>query len=86
MESYEWKPWGKMTAREYREQCQYNQKVHEAEDFARSHPVLVGERQGTTLKQRLERIRDNAHQRNRKARETAIEYMRRLGYEAYPAS
>ncbi len=36
--------------------------TREAEEFTRAHPVLVGERKGTTLRERLERIRDSARQ------------------------
>lgn len=34
--------------------------ISHADDFTRSHPVLTGKRKGTTLRERLERIRDTA--------------------------
>lgn len=35
-----------------------NMSIYHADDFTRSHPVLTGKRKGTTLRGRLERIRD----------------------------
>ena len=37
-----------------------NMSIYHADDFTRSHPVLVGERKGTTLRERLERIRSKS--------------------------
>lgn len=44
--------------------------ISHADDFTRSHPVLTGKRKGTTLRERLERIRDTTKKaRVRKAAE-----------------
>ena len=45
-----------------------------ADDFTREHPILVGEKVGTTLLERLERVRDNTKRQHiRKAAERWIE-------------
>jgi hypothetical protein len=49
--------------------------ISHADDFTRSHPVLVGERKGTTLRERLERIRDKA--RKASVREAAEQWLRK---------
>ena len=49
--------------------------ISHADDFTRSHPVLVGERKGTTLRERLERIRDKA--RKASVREAAERFLRK---------
>ena len=48
--------------------------ISHADDFTRSHPVLTGERKGTTLRERLERIRDKA--RKASVREAAEQWLR----------
>ena len=50
-----------------------NFTAYQADDFTRSHPVLVGERKGTTLRERLERIRSKARKAN--VRETAVQWL-----------
>lgn len=49
--------------------------ISHADDFTRSHPVLVGERKGTTLRERLERIRAKA--RKASVREAAEQWLRK---------
>ena len=49
--------------------------ISHADDFTRSHPVLTGERKGTTLRERLERIRDKA--RKARVREAAEQWLRK---------
>lgn len=49
--------------------------ISHADDFTRSHPVLTGERKGTTLRERLERIRDKA--RKASVREAAEQWLRK---------
>ncbi|MBS7087542.1 MAG: hypothetical protein KH192_20490 [Klebsiella aerogenes] len=49
--------------------------AYQADDFTSSHPVLVGERKGTTLRERLERIRDKA--RKASVREAAERFLRK---------
>lgn len=52
-----------------------NMTISHADDFTRSHPVLTGKRKGTTLRERLERIRDNA--RKASVREAAEQWLRK---------
>ena len=49
--------------------------ISHADDFTRSHPVLTGKRKGTTLRERLERIRDKA--RKASVREAAERFLRK---------
>lgn len=49
--------------------------ISHADDFTRSHPVLTGERKGTTLRERLERICDKA--RKASVREAAEQWLRK---------
>ena len=49
--------------------------ISHADDFTRGHPVLTGERKGTTLRERLERIRDKA--RKASVREAAEQWLRK---------
>lgn len=49
--------------------------ISHADDFTRSHPVLTGERKGTTLRERLERIRAKA--RKASVREAAEQWLRK---------
>ena len=53
-----------------------NFTAYQADDFTSSHPVLVGERKGTTLRERLERIRDKA--RKASVREAAERFLRKM--------
>lgn len=53
-----------------------NMSISHADDFTRSHPVLVGERKGTTLRGRLERIRDTT--RKASVREAAEQWLRKM--------
>lgn len=53
-----------------------NMTISHADDFTRSHPVLTGERKGTTLRERLERIRDKA--RKASVREAAEQWLRKV--------
>lgn len=48
--------------------------ISHADDFTRTHPVLVGERKGTTLRERLERIRDTT--RKASVRKAAEQWLR----------
>lgn len=50
--------------------------ISHADDFTRSHPVLTGKRKGTTLRERLERIRDKA--RKASVREAAEQWLRKM--------
>lgn len=50
--------------------------ISHADDFTRSHPVLTGKRKGTTLRERLERIRDNT--RKASVREAAEQWLRKM--------
>lgn len=52
-----------------------NMSISHADDFTRSHPVLTGKRKGTTLRERLERIRDKA--RKASVREAAERFLRK---------
>ncbi len=52
-----------------------NMSIYHADDFTRSHPVLTGKRKGTTLRERLERIRDKA--RKASVREAAERFLRK---------
>lgn len=52
-----------------------NMSIYHADDFTRSHPVLTGKRKGTTLRERLERIRDKA--RKASVREAAEQWLRK---------
>lgn len=52
--------------------------IGRADDFTRAHPVLVGVRHGTTLTERLERIRNTA--RKASVRDMAIRYLEELMY------
>lgn len=52
-----------------------NFTAYQADDFTRSHPVLVGERKGTTLRERLERIRAKA--RKASVRKAAEQWLRK---------
>lgn len=52
-----------------------NMTISHADDFTRSHPVLTGKRKGTTLRERLERIRDTA--RKASVREAAEQWLRK---------
>lgn len=52
-----------------------NMSISHADDFTRSHPVLTGKRKGTTLRERLERIRDKARKAN--VREAAERFLRK---------
>lgn len=54
--------------------------ISHADDFTRSHPVLVGERKGTTLRERLERIRDKA--RKASVRKAAEQWLREMEAKA----
>lgn len=49
--------------------------ISHADDFTRSHPVLTGKRKGTTLRERLERIRDTT--RKASVREAAERFLRK---------
>ena len=49
--------------------------ISHADDFTSSHPVLTGKRKGTTLRERLERIRDTA--RKASVREAAEQWLRK---------
>ena len=49
--------------------------ISHADDFTSSHPVLTGERKGTTLRERLERIRAKA--RKTSVREAAEQWLRK---------
>lgn len=49
--------------------------ISHADDFTRSHPVLTGERKGTTLRERLERIRDKSKKAS--VREAAEQWLRK---------
>ena len=51
-----------------------NFTAYQADDFTRSHPVLTGKRKGTTLRERLERIRDTTKQAS--VREAAEQWLR----------
>lgn len=53
-----------------------NFTAYQADDFTRSHPVLTGERKGTTLRERLERIRAKA--RKASVREAAEQWLRKM--------
>ena len=57
-----------------------NFTAYQADDFTRSHPVLVGERKGTTLRERLERIRDTT--RKASVREAAEQWLRKMEAKA----
>lgn len=48
--------------------------ISHADDFTRSHPVLTGKRKGTTLRERLERIRDTT--RKASVRKAAEQWLR----------
>ena len=50
--------------------------ISHADDFTRSHPVLTGKRKGTTLRERLERIRDKS--KNASVREAAEQWLRKM--------
>lgn len=50
--------------------------ISHADDFTRSHPVLTGKRKGTTLRERLERIRDTT--RKASVREAAEQWLRKM--------
>ena len=52
-----------------------NMTISHADDFTRRHPVLTGERKGTTLRERLERIRAKA--RKASVREAAEQWLRK---------
>ena len=52
-----------------------NFTAYQADDFTRRHPVLVGERKGTTLRERLERIRAKAKKAS--VREAAEQWLRK---------
>lgn len=49
--------------------------ISHADDFTLAHPVLTGKRKGTTLRERLERIRDKA--RKASVREAAEQWLRK---------
>ena len=49
--------------------------ISHADDFTSSHPVLTGKRKGTTLRERLERIRAKA--RKTSVREAAEQWLRK---------
>lgn len=51
-----------------------NMSISHADDFTRSHPVLTGKRKGTTLRERLERIRDKS--KNASVRKAAEQWLR----------
>lgn len=51
-----------------------NMTISHADDFTRSHPVLTGKRKGTTLRERLERIRDTT--RKASVRKAAEQWLR----------
>ena len=52
-----------------------NMTISHADDFTRRHPVLTGERKDTTLRERLERIRDTA--RKASVHEAAEQWLRK---------
>lgn len=49
--------------------------ISHADDFTRRHPVLTGKRKGTTLRERLERIRDKSKKAS--VREAAEQWLRK---------
>lgn len=49
--------------------------ISHADDFTSSHPVLTGKRKGTTLRERLERIRDKSKKAS--VREAAEQWLRK---------
>lgn len=53
-----------------------NFTAYHADDFTRSHPVLTGKRKGTTLRERLERIRAKA--RKASVRKAAEQWLREM--------
>ena len=54
--------------------------ISHADDFTRSHPVLTGKRKGTTLRERLERIRDTT--RKASVRKAAEQWLREMEAKA----
>lgn len=54
--------------------------ISHADDFTRSHPVLTGKRKGTTLRERLERIRDKSKKAS--VREAAEQWLREMEAKA----
>lgn len=50
--------------------------ISHADDFIRRHPVLTGKRKGTTLRERLERIRDKSKKAS--VREAAEQWLRKM--------
>ena len=57
-----------------------NMSISHADDFTRSHPVLTGKRKGTTLRERLERIRDTT--RKASVRKAAEQWLREMEAKA----
>lgn len=54
--------------------------ISHADDFTRSHPVLTGERKDTTLRERLERIRDTT--KKARVRKAAEQWLREMEAKA----
>ena len=52
-----------------------NMTISHADVFTRSHPVLTGKRKGTTLRERLERIRDTTKKAS--VRKAAEQWLRK---------
>ena len=57
-----------------------NFTAYHADDFTRSHPVLTGKRKGTTLRERLERIRDTT--KKARVRKAAEQWLREMEAKA----